>query len=513
MADGRATGRVGLRGRLTLSIAAILLLALIATFIAAYRGTESDLRGGIDDELQREARSINTRLSTVASAQPATTLRRARRLLRAQPFGPSTRLVSISVPGAGLASTEPDIQRLPGGVPPPEPGEEEEGERGEGDDHETEEVRELLTAEPGFSTVELEDAGDIRLYTEEVVVDGLPIATVRVGESLEPVDRALEGLGETFLLVGGFALLLGAAASYALAAQTARPLRSMAGAAEEIDAGDLSRRMEVPGSANEVARLAESFNRMLARLDDAFSRQREFVADASHELRTPLTVIRGQLEVLSRQSEPAKSDVDHAADHAGAAIVRMQSLIDDLLLLAQADEGLELRSRPVLLASYLEDQLDGFRAVAERRFELGEVPAGSVDLDPERIGQVIWNLLSNAVDHTVEGGRILVSAEAVRDGVVIRVDDDGPGIPEPERERIFDRFHRTDSSRDRRAGGSGLGLAIAQALVQAHGGRIAAARSPLGGARIEFLIPRPPQRASGDGRLSRGDAGDRHAER
>jgi two-component system, OmpR family, sensor kinase len=480
-----------LRGRLTLSIAAILLLALIATFVAAYRGTGSDLRNGIDDELQREARSISSRLFGVPPRGPAATLSQARRLLQAQPFGPSARLISISVPGAGLVSTEPDIQRLGGGAPPPE-SEEEEGGETEGERHEEGEVRDLLTAGSGYSTIQLEDAGDIRLFTEEVVADGRTIATVRVGESLEPVDRALEGLGETFLLVGGIALLIGAAASYLLAAQTARPLRSMASSAEEIDAGDLSRRMEVSGSADEVARLAESFNRMLARLDDAFSRQREFVADASHELRTPLTVIRGQLEVLSRQSDPKKQDVDHVAEQVQGAVARMQSLVDDLLLLAEADQDLEVRRQTVSLRGYLEDQLDGFRAAAQRRFEVGEVPDGSFELDPERIGQVIWNLLSNAVDHTAEGGRICVSAAAVRDGVVIRVDDDGPGIPAAERERIFDRFHRTDYSRDRRAGGSGLGLAIARALVEAHGGWIRTAKSPLGGARIEFLIARPP---------------------
>ena len=494
MADTRAASRIGLRGRLTLSIGAILLLALVATFIAAYRGTESDLRGGIDDELEREARSISTRLAAGSSPQPATTLRRARRLVRAQPVGPSTRLVSISVPGAGVATTEPEILRLLGA--PRLPSEDQGSEEEEGHEEE-EETRELLTTEPGFSTVELEDAGDIRLYTEEVVADGVEIATVRVGESLEPTDRALEGLSSTFLIVGGFALLIGAAASYLLAAQTARPLRRMAGRAEEIDAGDLSRRMEVPRSADEVTRLAESFNRMLARLDDAFSRQRDFVADASHELRTPLTVVRGQLEVLARQSNPSKADVDHAAAHVQAAVGRMQGLVDDLLLLAQADQGLELRKRPVELRSYLEDQLDGFRAAAERRFELGEVPDLALEFDPEKIGQVIWNLLSNAVDHTGDTGRIEVSAGLVAGGVAIRVDDDGPGIPESERARVFDRFHRTDFSRDRRAGGSGLGLAIARALVEAHGGRIAAADSPLGGARIEFVVPsaQPPTHA------------------
>lgn len=472
-------GQVGLRGRLTASIVAILFLALAATFAAVYRGTGSDLRSGIDSDLTRDAQSLSQHLSNPPPVGPAMLKRRADRLLRTQPFGPAARVVSVTIPGAGVATNQPELLGFG-----------HEGEKAAETQREERDSVHLLTSQPGFRTVPVEDTGDVRLLTQPVSVSGRAVATLRIGEPLEPVDRALDGLGRTFLIVGAIALLLGAVASYLLAARTARPLRRMAKVAEDVDAGELSHRMELPPAHDEVRRLAESFNHMLGRLEDAFSRERSFVADASHELRTPLTVIRGQLEVLAREEHPSPEDVGRVADQVNSAVARMQRLVDDLLLLARADTGFVLRTESTPLRPYLEAQLDGFRAAADRDFTLGPVPPVSVEIDPEKVGQVVWNLLSNAVDHTRAGGMVSLSARARPGWISIAVDDDGPGIPVSERELIFDRFHRTDSSRSRRAGGSGLGLAIARALVEAHGGRIQAGSSPRGGAHIEFDLPR-----------------------
>ncbi len=478
MSERRRTPRLGFRGRLAASIFLILLVALGATFAAVYRGTGSDLRRRIDDDLTSETAAISQQIQAVAPSGQDAVRARANELVASRTFGPTAQVVAISVPGAGVATSQPELLGFAG---QDEEGEDSAAEEGNG-------VR-ILSAPPGFADVDVHEAGRVRVLTVPVTEGGRTVATIRAGEPLAPVDRALDGLNGTFLLIGAITLLAGAGAGYALATRTAKPLRSMSRVAGEIDAGEMGLRMDGAGRSDEVAHLAQSFNHMLERLQEAFDRERSFVSDASHELRTPLTIIRGQIEVLAREPDPGKEDVDRTASHITAAIGRMQRLVDDLLLLAATDEGIRLEPGPVVVADLLNLHLEAFSGVADREFRPGEMPPGTVDADPDRLGQVLTNLLSNAVDHTDEGGTIAVSARARGGLLVVDVDDDGPGIPVAERERVFDRLHRTDSSRARRSGGSGLGLAIARALVDAHGGRISAGESPLGGARIEFEIP------------------------
>jgi signal transduction histidine kinase len=265
----------------------------------------------------------------------------------------------------------------------------------------------------------------------------------------------------------------------------------MARVAARVDAGDLTPRMPAERtSADEIRQLAESFDTMLDRLGDAFARQRAFAADASHELRTPLTVIRGQLEVLARNPDPHADDVRRVERLVRTEIVRMERLVEDLLVLARSDQREFLRRRTVDLEPFCRELVDGFAATADRRFELGAVPAGTVEADPDRLAQALRNLIRNAIDHTGPGGLVrLVVSTAQGGGVVLAVEDDGPGIPPDQRERVFDRFHRTDSARNRVRGGAGLGLAIVRAIVEAHGGRVAAGQSPEGGARVEIELP------------------------
>jgi signal transduction histidine kinase len=168
----------------------------------------------------------------------------------------------------------------------------------------------------------------------------------------------------------------------------------------------------------------------------------------------------------------------------------MERLVDDLLMLAKTEEGSPLDRRPIELRDYVHDVFDAVSLTADRDFELGQVSDVMIEADPDRLAQVIHNLAQNAVAHTPEGGLVRLSAAANGRYVRFAVEDDGPGIPPDQRDRIFDRFHRTDISRARTTGGSGLGLAIARALVEAHGGHIRAGASPEGGARLEFDLPR-----------------------
>jgi two-component system OmpR family sensor kinase len=280
----------------------------------------------------------------------------------------------------------------------------------------------------------------------------------------------------------------------------------MAAVAARVNAGDPHPRIHDPGGeSTEVRVLAEAFNRMLDRLTDAFAGQRAFVADASHELRTPLTVIRGQLEVLAAQNPPSAEEVRRVERLVQAEIARVSRLVDDLLLLAKTEQTTFLRIEPIDLRAWVRELWDGMSVLAQRRFELGPVPEGTLRADPDRLAQALRNLVGNAIDHSdADRGEVRMRIERVA-GQRIRflVEDNGPGIPADQLERVFDRFHRTDAARDRASGGTGLGLAIVRAIAEAHGGSVAAARSGLGGARIELelpgFIPVPPRPAALDG--------------
>jgi signal transduction histidine kinase len=306
------------------------------------------------------------------------------------------------------------------------------------------------------------------------------------GPAISPISDAQEEVERTFLVVGGIALVAALIGGYLIAARTASPLRRMAVTAEEVRSGDLTPRLrEEPAAAPELRALIASFNRMLERLDLAFSRQRRFVSDASHELRTPMTAIRGQLEVLTGDPEENPEEVRRVKTVTLAEVERMERLVEELLALAQLDERSEMEVSQVDLASFLRE-LAGTDASA---VELGELPEGHLPGSPELIARVVRNLLANARRHAGGSGRVVLSARAANGRVTVRVDDDGPGVPPAERERIFERFHRVDSARGRSSGGSGLGLAISREIVEAHGGRIWVEDSPLGGAGAAFELP------------------------
>jgi signal transduction histidine kinase len=243
--------------------------------------------------------------------------------------------------------------------------------------------------------------------------------------------------------------------------------------------------MELGGPHDEVRVLAHSFDQMLERLEGAFARQSAFVADASHELRTPLTIARGQLEVLAMTDHPSRQEIRHVEGIVRTEIDRMARLVEDLLLLTHAGEDGFLRPEPIDLPEFLRGIADGMRpTVADRRLELGAIPPIVLDADPDRMAQALRNLLSNAIAHVEPGGLVRLSAEPSGERVRLIVDDDGPGIPAGERERIFDRFARLDASRARDGGGAGLGLSIVKVIAAAHGGAVWAEPSPEGGARF-----------------------------
>jgi two-component system, OmpR family, sensor kinase len=305
-------------------------------------------------------------------------------------------------------------------------------------------------------------------------------------DSDSPIEDAQSDVEQTFLLVGAAALVAALLAGYLLAARTAAPLRRFAGTASAVDAGDLSPRLVAgPESAAELRTLADSFNHMLDRLEDAFDRQRSFVSDASHELRSPLTAIRGQIEVLARDPDADADAVRRVEAATLTELRRVERLVDELLALARLDEGAGPALRELDAAAFLREAVTASPGAAT----LGDVADGTIDFDPDLIAGVVRNLVENARRHAGAEGSVAVSSVAVGGRLRVDVDDDGPGIAPAERERVFDRFYRSDAARARAAGGAGLGLAIARGVLTAHGGIIRAGESPLGGARVSFELP------------------------
>jgi signal transduction histidine kinase len=228
-------------------------------------------------------------------------------------------------------------------------------------------------------------------------------------------------------------------------------------------------------------------NRMLGRLEQAQTSQRRFVSDASHELRSPVTSIRQHAEVAL--AHPGSTSVQALAQTVLAENLRVQRLVDDLLLLAKVDEYiLQLRRQPIDLDDLVFDEAGRLRATGTLRIDTTRVSAGRVAGDLSGLRRVLRNLSDNAASHARTRVEFALSE---RDGaVVFTVDDDGSGIPENERQRVFERFVRLDDARARHDGGTGLGLAIVAELVSAHGGTVTITESGLGGARVEVILPR-----------------------
>jgi signal transduction histidine kinase len=306
------------------------------------------------------------------------------------------------------------------------------------------------------------------------------------------VARALVGVFETtavvsqLLLVGlPLLLLIVAATTWVMVGRALVPVEAIRREVDEISAAQLYRRVPLPGTEDEIGRLAATMNRMLGRLEDARNSQRRFVSDASHELRSPITTIRQHAEVAL--AHPDRMTAEELAEVVLAEELRIQRLVEDMLLLARADEHVPPRRAPVDLDDLVFDEVQRLRSSTSPRVDTSGIGAARVHGDADGLRRLLRNLGENAARHAT--GRIDI-ALSERDGsVVLTVDDDGPGIPESERERVLQRFVRLDEARSRDEGGSGLGLAIVDEVARAHNGSVSISQSRLRGARVQVTFP------------------------
>jgi two-component system OmpR family sensor kinase len=340
--------------------------------------------------------------------------------------------------------------------------------------------------------------GDLGSYRLRAFVDPKSGGTFVAGLPLSGVHDTVTRLTVVIAAVAAAGLLLAGIAGAVIVRLTLRPLRRVAATATRVSelpldrgAVDLSERVPDADTdpRTEVGQVGVALNRMLGHVSNALTarqesetRVRQFVADAGHELRTPLASIRGYAELTRRGRDPVPPDVAYALGRVESESTRMTGLVEDLLLLARLDNGRAVAHAPVDLTRLVVDAVSDARAAgADHRWSL-ELPPEPVEVvgDADRLHQVVANLLGNARTHTPAGSAVTVGLSTEGGSVLLRVSDDGPGIPAELLPRVFERFVRGDGSRSRAAGSTGLGLAIVSAVTDAHGGTVDVDSSPRG---------------------------------
>lgn len=321
------------------------------------------------------------------------------------------------------------------------------------------------------------------LVADDVSLPGGGDGVLVVGASLEDADTATRTVTVLVAAAVPVVVALMSLVTWIVVGRALRPVDRMRREVDEVEGTNLHARVDEPGSGDEVDRLAVTMNRMLARLEASQQAQRQFVSDASHELRSPLATIRQHAEVA--RAHPEVTDTRDLAEVVLDEGARLQDLVESLLLLTRVDERGRERDRAVDLDDLVFAEASRPRATVHVDVS-GVVPA-RVRGDDRLLGRVVRNLVDNAVRHAEQ--TVTVRLTTTDGTAVLTVDDDGHGVPEADRSRVFERFVRLDEGRARDAGGSGLGLAIVDAVVRAHAGTVAVSAAPGGGARFTVRLP------------------------
>ena len=337
-----------------------------------------------------------------------------------------------------------------------------------------------------------EDEDLIRVITLPIRRDGEIVGVLEVGQSEEDISDTLTSLLQIMILACPVALLAASFNGVFLAGRALSPIDNITRTAHQISAVDLSRRLNLRLPDDEVGRLARTFDEMIARLDNAFQRQRQFTADASHELRTPLTIIKGQIDVcLQRDREPgAYRQVLQATN---AEVDRLIRLTGSLLTLTRADAGqISLRFEDVDVAEVVTGVFEQIRSAASDKgveCQLDPGPPAMIRGDQDLLLQLMLNLSDNAIRYTPSGGQVTLGWRVNKDQVQLWVQDTGIGISQEHLPHLFDRFYRVDKARSRAEGGVGLGLAISHWIAEAHQGSIHVESAPGKGSTFTVLLP------------------------
>jgi two-component system OmpR family sensor kinase len=332
----------------------------------------------------------------------------------------------------------------------------------------------------------------LRVVTRPADIRGVRYA-IQVAASLDDAYAVLRAARLLFL---GMAIIILAAVGLTgglLARRALRPIDQIVRRARQIGETHLAERLPLPGTRDEIARLVDTLNEMLARIERSVEGQRRFTSDASHELRSPLSRLRAELEVTLRRPRDA-AEYEESLRSCLDEVVRLSRLTEQLLVLARLDagEGREVVDGPVDLTPILEESMRRLLPdTRQRRLEvvLKSSPDLSVRIAPGAAGLVVSNLLDNAVKFSPPGGRVIVEVRADGGEAVVAVSDTGPGIAADEMPQLFERFYRGAAARASEVPGVGLGLAISRAIVEKYGGRITVDPRPEGGATFSVRLP------------------------
>jgi heavy metal sensor kinase len=345
--------------------------------------------------------------------------------------------------------------------------------------------------EPTFETVSLSRGERVRLLTIPLTQEPSPARFIQVGATFADIDRALAGYLETLAVMVPIGLGLALVGGAWLARSALRPVETMSRTARRIGAQDLTRRLPLRGTGDELDHLAETLNAMFARLETAFTHVRRFAVDAAHELRTPLTVLKGGIEVALR-TDRAPAEYRDVLRSSLEEVEQLIALAENLLLLSRLRMETALPRQAIELETLLMDVVDtGVRLAYGRGVvvRLRALEPLSVLGDPSTLRRALVNLVENAIKYTKAGG--MVELSLARDGrdAVVAVSDTGVGMNPADAERIFEPFVRLDSARAVEAGGAGLGLSIVHSIVTAHGGCLTVQTAPGVGSTFAMRLP------------------------
>lgn len=374
----------------------------------------------------------------------------------------------------GVDPNSVDVPNRPGGIPSIRI---ERRERGERDDD--------LNRGPNspFATL---PANDPRVRAQRRLTLASGTVTLVAERSLTEVTTTTDRINDSLTLGVPFLIVLMGLMTWWLTGRALRPVEQIRSEAAAITGSTIHKRVPEPTTNDEIGRLARTMNSMLDRLEESSQRQRRFVSDASHELRSPIATIRAQLEVAKRRG--ADADWPAVADRILAEDARLENAVTDLLDLARAEEG-ENIDAVVDIDEIVLTEADRYQSseIVDTTIDTHKVSAGRARGNPAQCTRIVRNLLDNACRHAKS--KVAVSLTTEQEFVVLTVDDDGPGIPLADRDRVFDRFTRLDEGRSRDAGGMGIGLAMVRTIADRHGGSVTIGDAPLGGARFVVRLP------------------------
>jgi two-component system OmpR family sensor kinase len=481
---GRSGGRIGaalrgmsLRARLLIVLAAVSAAGLVAADIATYTALRSSL-------FERVDRSLDASASGVARAlgRPGPPQFQLDPLVR---LGVLTPGMYIEIRQSGAPTAQATVMTRPG------------------------ETRARPRIPAGFGPASDGEARHATVSATRggerfrLVAQSIPFAdsALIIGAPLRETDTTLNQLrwieALVTIAVVASALLFG----LWLISASLRPLRRIEETAAAIGAGDLSRRVDPDGGSTEIGRLGGALNAMLGQIEDAFAersaseaRLRRFISDASHELRTPVAAVSAYAELFDRGARDRPDDLARAMTGIQRESRRIGVLVSDLLLLARLDQGRPLEARPTDLTEIAVEAVDAAHVLEPKRpLSLDAPEVVTVTGDPERLRQVVDNLLANVRAHTPADAAAAVRVRREGASAVLEVDDAGPGLAAEQAAHVFERFYRGDPSRSRDHGGAGLGLAIVAAIVEAHCGSVGVETAPGAGTTFRVTLPdRPP---------------------